>query len=177
MKKLKITISLIGVAVTILLMSLRYQCNKIKELKTELHNAKGKIDTVFVPKFYKPKPIPAKEITKPKKVEVFKQDTALRKAVQDSDIVIGVNLQPRKLFRPAKLVVDKITPQGFVYSNHYNATDLKSVSIDQTGNVKITTKKRNLYLKIGIPVAVFGTAGVILYKQNLPPFNNGFFRK
>jgi hypothetical protein len=161
---LQLSIVLVGI---ILIFGIEWQCNKINELKHELHNATGKTDTVYKNRYYKQEVIKKVYIEKPVTVIVYKPDTNLRKAVEDTDIVIHTYYEKGGLFRPAKLVVDKITPKGFVYSNSYNAGDLKSLEIDNTGNVSITRKRKRFILKIGIPIAVIGTGGYIIYKSKI----------
>ena len=151
----------------VLILGIEWQCNKINELKYELHNATGKTDTVYKNKYYEQEVIKKVYIEKPVTVIVYKPDTNFRKAVQDTDIVIHTYYRPGSLFRPAKLVVDKITPKGFVFSNSYKAGDLKSLEIDNTGNVSITRKRKHLVLKIGIPVAAIATGGFIIYKSKI----------
>ena len=158
---LQLSIVLAGI---ILIIGIEWQCNKINELKYELHNANGKTDTVYKNKYYKQEVIKEVYIEKPVKVIVYLPDTNLRKAVQDTDIVVHTSYRPGSLFRPAKLVVDKITPKGYVFSNSYNAGDLKSLEIDNTGNVSITRKGKYLIFKIGIPIALIGTGTYIYYK-------------
>ena len=138
-------------------------------LQNKLSNARHITDTVYVDKPYKVEVIKKEYVEIPVKVTVYKRDTVFRDLMEKSDIITGVHYTSGGLFSKPKLVLDKISPKGFVFSNEYNAPkELKNLTIDYKGNL---TTKPNIEFKVlkvgGITVVISAAAlgGYKLYKK------------
>jgi len=140
------TYGLIGLCLILLFLLLLKSC----ELeKTKQYAEANRVpDTVYVPKPYKVVVIQKQYIEKPVKVIVYLKDTTLRKQAERSDIITGIDFKRHNLFHKMDfLKVDKIDPQGIVFSNEYKLEPVREIKIDMTGNVQVK-KKRHLGLKI-----------------------------
>ena len=103
-------------------------------------------DTVFVPKPYKVVEIKKEYIEKPVKVLVYLKDTTLRKQAEHSDIITGINFKRHNLFNKMDFIkIDKINPQGLVFSNEYKVPPIRELKIDLNGNLQ--TKKKQYRLR------------------------------
>jgi hypothetical protein len=122
-------------------------------------------DTVFVPKPYKVVEIKREYIEKPVKVLVYLKDTTLRKQVEQSDIITGVNFKRHNLFNKMDFIkIDKINPQGLVFSNEYKVPPIRELKIDLNGNLQ-TKKKRYIGLKIIASAVVVGTTSYFIHRE------------
>lgn len=122
-------------------------------------------DTVYVPKPYKVVEIKKEYIEKPVKVFVYLKDTALRKQAEQSDIITGVNFKRRGLFQGSdQIKIDRITPQGIIFSNEYKLPPIKELQIDLNGNLKIK-KKRYIGLKILAGAVIVGTTSFFIHQE------------
>jgi hypothetical protein len=140
------TYGLVGLCLILLFLLLFKSC--------ELEKAKQYVevsrvpDTVYVSKPYKVVVIQKQYIEKPVKVIVYLKDTTLRKQAEHSDIITGIDFKRHNLFHKTDfLKVDKIDPQGIVFSNEYKLEPVREIKIDMAGNVQVK-KKRHLGLKI-----------------------------
>lgn len=114
-------------------------------------------DTVFVPKPYEVLKIKTKYVEVPKLVKAYAADSALRDTAEKRDIITGIRLNPRLI------KIDRINPQGIVFSNSYDLPAIRSLTIDGTGNLQVK-KKRKAGLKILGTAAAIG-AGFIIHNQ------------
>lgn len=137
----------------------------------ELENAKNTAernrvpDTVFVPKPYKVIVIKKEYIEKPVKVLVYLKDTTLRKQAEHSDIITGINFKRHNLFNKMDFIkIDKINPQGLVFSNEYKVPPIRELKIDLNGNLQ-TKKKRYIGLKIIASAVVVGTTSYFIHRE------------
>lgn len=122
-------------------------------------------DTVFVPKPYKVIEIKKEYIEKPVKVLVYLKDTALRKQVENSDIITGINFNRHNLFHKMDFIkIDKINPKGLVFSNEYEVPPVREIKIDMNGNLQ-TKKKRYRGLKIIASAVIIGTTAYFIHKE------------
>lgn len=122
-------------------------------------------DTIYVPKPYKVIEIKKEYIEKPVKVYVYQKDTVLRKQVEQSDIITGITFKPHNLFRKMDFIkVDRINPQGIVFSNEYQTPPVREIKIDLNGNVQVK-KKRYIGLKIFAGALVVGTTGYFIHRE------------
>ena len=137
----------------------------------ELEHAKNSVeknrvpDTVFVPKPYKVVEIKKEYIEKPVKVYVYLKDTTLRKKAEQSDIITGVNFKRHNLFQKMDFIkIDKINPQGLVFSNEYQVPPVREIKIDLNGNLQ-TKKKRYIGLKIIASAVIVGTTSYFIHRE------------
>lgn len=137
----------------------------------ELEHAKNSVennrvpDTVFVPKPYKVVDIKKEYIEKPVKVYVYLKDTTLRKKAEQSDIITGVNFKRHNLFHKMDFIkIDKINPQGLVFSNEYEVPPVREIKIDLDGNLQ-TKKKRYIGLKIIASAVIVGTTSYFIHRE------------
>ena len=122
-------------------------------------------DTVFVPKPYKVVEIKKEYIEKPVKVLVYLKDTALRQQAEHSDIITGINFKRHNLFRKLDFIkIDKINPQGLVFSNEYQVPPVREIKIDLNGNLQ-TKKKRHIGLKIIASAVIVGTTSYFIHQE------------
>lgn len=122
-------------------------------------------DTVFVPKPYKVVEIKKEYIEKPVKVYVYLKDTTLRKKAEQSDIITGVNFKRHNLFQKMDFIkIDKINPQGLVFSNEYQVPPVREIKIDLNGNLQ-TKKKRYIGLKIIASAVIVGTTSYFIHRK------------
>ena len=122
-------------------------------------------DTVFVPKPYKVIEIKKEYIEKPVKVLVYLKDTTLRKQAEQSDIITGINFKRHNLFNKMDFIkIDKINPQGLVFSNEYNVPPIRELKIDLNGNLQ-TKKKQHIGLKIIASAVVVGTTSYFIHRE------------
>ena len=122
-------------------------------------------DTVFVPKPYKVVEIKKEYIEKPVKVLVYLKDTTLRKQAEHSDIITGINFKRHNLFNKMDFIkIDKINPQGLVFSNEYKVPPIRELKIDLNGNLQ-TKKKRYIGLKIIASAVVVGTTSYFIHRE------------
>lgn len=122
-------------------------------------------DTVFVPKPYKVLEIKKEYIEKPVKVLVYLKDTTLRKQAEHSDIITGINFKRHNLFNKMDFIkIDKINPQGLVFSNEYKVPPIRELKIDLNGNLQ-TKKKRYIGLKIIASAVVVGTTSYFIHRE------------
>lgn len=122
-------------------------------------------DTVFVPKPYKVIEIKKEYIEKPVKVLVYLKDTTLRKQAEQSDIITGINFKRHNLFNKMDFIkIDKINPQGLVFSNEYKVPPIRELKIDLNGNLQ-TKKKRHIGLKIIASALVVGTTSYFIHRE------------
>ncbi len=122
-------------------------------------------DTVFVPKPYKVIEIKKEYIEKPLKVLVYLKDTTLRKQAEQSDIITGINFKRHNLFNKMDFIkIDKINPQGLVFSNEYKVPPIRELKIDLNGNLQ-TKKKRHIGLKIIASAVVVGTTSYFIHRE------------
>ena len=137
----------------------------------ELNRAKNKVektripDTVFVNKLYKVIEIQKEYIEKPVKVFVYLKDTTLRKKAEHSDIILGVDVKRKNLFSSMETIkIDKISPQGMVFSNEYQEPASREIKIDELGNMQVK-KKRFIKLKRITGIVLVGAAGFIIGRE------------
>ena len=137
----------------------------------ELEHAKNSVeknrvpDTVFVQKPYKVVEIKKEYIEKPVKVFVYLKDTALRKQAEHSDIITGINFKRHNLFNKMDFIkIDKINPQGLVFSNEYQVPPVREIKIDLNGNLQ-TKKKRYIGLKIIASAVIVGTTSYYIHRE------------
>lgn len=122
-------------------------------------------DTVFVPKPYKVIEIKKEYIEKPVKVLVYLKDTTLRKQAEQSDIITGINFKRHNLFNKMDFIkIDKINPQGLVFSNEYKVPPIRELKIDLNGNLQ-TKKKQHIGLKIIASAVVVGTTSYFIHRE------------
>lgn len=122
-------------------------------------------DTVFVPKPYKVVEIKKEYIEKPVKVLVYLKDTTLRKQAEHSDIITGINFKRHNLFNKMDFIkIDKINPQGLVFSNEYKVPPIRELKIDLNGNLQ-TKKKRYIGLKIIASAVIVGTTSYFIHRE------------
>ena len=122
-------------------------------------------DTVFVPKPYKVVEIKKEYIEKPVNVLVYLKDTTLRKQAEHSDIITGINFKRHNLFNKMDFIkIDKINPQGLVFSNEYKVPPVRELKIDLSGNLQ-TKKKRYIGLKIIASAVVVGTTSYFIHRE------------
>ena len=122
-------------------------------------------DTVFVPKPYKVLEIKKEYIEKPVKILVYLKDTTLRKQAEHSDIITGINFKRHNLFNKMDFIkIDKINPQGLVFSNEYKVPPVREIKIDLNGNLQ-TKKKRYIGLKIIASAVVVGTTSYFIHRE------------
>lgn len=122
-------------------------------------------DTVFVPKPYKVVEIKKEYIEKPVKVLVYLKDTTLRKQAEQSDIITGINFKRHNLFNKMDFIkIDKINPQGLVFSNEYKVPPIRELKIDLNGNLQ-TKKKQYIGLKIIASAVVVGTTSYFIHRE------------
>ncbi len=137
------------------------------ELEHEKNSvAKNRVpDTIFVPKPYKVLEIKKEYIEKPVKVFVYLKDTTLRKQVEHSDIITGIQFKRHTLFHKMDFIkIDKINPQGLIFSNEYNVEPVREIKIDLNGNLQ-TKKKRYIGLKIIASALIVGTTTYIIHRE------------
>lgn len=137
----------------------------------ELEHAKNSVeknrvpDTVFVPKPYKVVEIKKEYIEKPVRVLVYLKDTTLRKQAEQSDIITGINFKRHNLFQKMDFIkIDKINPQGLVFSNEYQVPPVREIKIDLNGNLQ-TKKKRYIGLKILASAVIVGTTSYFIHQE------------
>lgn len=94
-----------------------------------------------------------KEVTKPNHVLEFLPDTTTRKQVENATIITKVALF-NPLFKPKKLIINKIDTKGIVYETSYKIPFASTFQIDHKGDVKV---KKYRLLKI-----LVATAGISL---------------
>ena len=122
-------------------------------------------DTVFVPKPYKVVEIKKEYIEKPVKVLMYLKDTTLRKQAEQSDIITGINFKRHNLFNKMDFIkIDKINPQGLVFSNEYKVPPIRELKIDLNGNLQ-TKKKRYIGLKIIASAVFVGTTSYFIHRE------------
>ena len=122
-------------------------------------------DTVFVPKPYKVMEIKKEYIEKPVKVLVYLKDTTLRKEAEHTDIITGINFKRHNLFNKMDFIkIDKINPQGLVFSNEYQVPPVREIKIDLNGNLQ-TKKKRYIGLKIIASAVIVGTTSYFIHQE------------
>lgn len=99
------------------------------------------------------------------KVYVYLKDTILRKEAEHSDIITGIDIKHRNLFRSMDILkIDKITPLGIVLSSEYKLAPLRELKIDMNGNVEIKKKRFTKLKKIG-GILLIGAAGFVIGKE------------
>ncbi|MDO9186254.1 MAG: hypothetical protein Q7W13_09605 [Bacteroidia bacterium] len=137
----------------------------------ELEHAKNSVeknrvpDTVFVPKPYKVVEIKKEYIEKPVRVLVYLKDTTLRKQAEQSDIITGINFKRHNLFQKMDFIkIDKINPQGVIFSNEYHVPPVREIKIDLNGNLQ-TKKKRYIGLKIIASAVIVGTTSYFIHRE------------
>jgi hypothetical protein len=137
----------------------------------ELEHAKNSVekyrvpDTVFVPKPYKVVEIKKEYIEKPVRVLVYLKDTTLRKLAEHSDIITGIEFKRHNLFNKMDFIkIDKINPQGLVFSNEYKMPPIRELKIDLNGNLQ-TKKKRYIGLKIIASAVIIGTTSYFIHQE------------
>jgi hypothetical protein len=140
------TYSLMGLCLILLFLLLLKSCELEKAKK---HVEVSRVpDTVYVAKPYKVVVIQKQYIEKPVKVIVYLKDTTLRKQAERSEIITRIDFKRHNLFHKKDfLKVDKINPQGIVFSNEYNLEPVREIKIGLNGDVEVK-KKRHLGLKI-----------------------------
>lgn len=160
--KLK-TYSLVGLCLILFFLLLLKNC--------ELKNAKSRVeksrvpDTVFIPKPYKVTEIKKEYIEKPVKVYVYLKDTTLRKTLEKSDVVIGIAYKRHNLFQKLDFIkIDRITPNGSIFSNNYELQPVREFTIDLKGNLQ-SKRKRYTGLKIIAGVVMLGTASYFIHQE------------
>lgn len=122
-------------------------------------------DTVFIRKPYKVVEIKKEYIEKPVKVYVYLKDTTLRKQAEQSDIITGVNFKRHNLFHKMDFIkIDRINPQGLVFSNEYKVPPVREIKIDLNGNLQ-TKKKRYIGLKIIASAVIVGTTSYYIHRE------------
>jgi len=122
-------------------------------------------DTVFVPKPYKVVEIKKEYIEKPVRVLVYLKDTTLRKRAEHSDIITGIDFKRHHLFQKIDFIkIDKINPQGLVFSNEYQVPPIRELKIDLNGNLQ-TKKKRYIGLKILVSAVIVGTTSYFIHQE------------
>ena len=77
-----------------------------------------------------------KEITKPNHVLEFLPDTTTRKEVEKTSIITKVSLF-NPLFKPKKLIVNKIDTKGVVFESVYKIPFASTFVIDHDGDVRV----------------------------------------
>ena len=123
------------------------------------------IDTVYIKKPYKVVEIKKEYIEKPVKVFVYLKDTTLRKQVEHSDIITGIDFKHHDLFHKLDFIkIDKINPKGLVFSNEYEVPVVRELKIDLNGNLQ-TKKKRFVGLKIIASAVIVGTTAYFIHKE------------
>lgn len=157
------TYGLVGLCLILLFLLLFKSC-ELEKAKQMAENNRVP-DTIYVPKPYKVIEIKKEYIEKPVKVYVYPKDTALRKQAEQSDIITGVVFKPHNLFRKMDFIkVDRINPQGIIFSNEYQTAPLREIKIDLNGNIQVK-KKRHIGLKIIASALVVGTTGYFIHQQ------------
>ncbi|MHB8260474.1 MAG: hypothetical protein ACYDCN_17305 [Bacteroidia bacterium] len=122
-------------------------------------------DTVYIHKIHKVVEIKKEYIEKPIKVYVYLKDTMLRKEAEHSDIITGIDIKHRNLFRSMDILkIDKVTPLGIVLSSEYKLAPLRELKIDMNGNVEIKKKRFTKLKKIG-GILLIGAAGFVIGKE------------
>lgn len=124
-----------------LLIILLFQKCRYAKLEKEFLEFVPKTDTVFVKKPYEVIKTETRYIEKPVYVKVFQKDTTLRKEAEKSDIITAVEIQPKEIR------IDRITPQGIVFSNQYDMPAYREIKIDNLGNLQVK-KKRRIFSKL-----------------------------
>lgn len=161
------TYSLLGLCVILLFLSLFKSC-EVQQLKQDAENhpvVNSIPDTVFVSKPYKVVEIKTKYIEKPVKVLVYLKDTILRKQVEHSNIITGINFKPHHFFQKMDFIkIDKITPSGIALSNEYEVPPIRELNIDLNGNLQ-TKKKRYIVVKIIASAVIIGTASYFIHQE------------
>ena len=156
------TYGLIGLCFILLFLLLFKSCELEKAKQLAEDNRVP--DTVFIPKPYKVVEIKKEYIEKPVKVLVYMKDTSLRQQAEHSDIITGVDFKRHNIFRKLDLItIDKINPQGIVFSNQYQVSPIKELRIDLNGNLQ-TKKKRYIGLKIMAGIIASGATVYFIHK-------------
>ncbi len=154
---------LVGLCLILLFLLLFKSCELEKAKQIAENNRVP--DTVFVPEPYKVVEIKKEYIEKPVKVYVYLKDTTLRKKAEQSDIITGVNFKRHNLFQKMDFIkIDKINPQGLVFSNEYQVSPVREIKIDFNGNLQ-TKKKRYIGLKIIAGVVIVGTTSYFIHQE------------
>ena len=157
------TYGLIGLCLILLFLLLFKSCELEKAKQLAENNRVP--DTVFVPKPYKVVEIKKEYIEKPVRVLVYLKDTALRKRAEHSDIITGIDFKRHNLFHKMDFIkIDKINPQGLVFSNEYQMPPIRELKIDLNGNLQ-TKKKRFVGLKIIASAVIVGTTAYFIHKE------------
>lgn len=153
---------LIGLCLILLCLLLFKSC-ELKKAKQVAENNRVP-DTIFISKPYKVVEIEKEYIEKPVKVLVYMKDTALRQQVEQSDIITGIHFKRHNIFHKLDFIkIDKIDPQGIVFSNQYQVPPIKELKIDLNGNLQIK-KKRYIGLKIVAGIIASGTTVYFINK-------------
>jgi len=98
-----------------------------------------------------------KEVTKPNHVLEFLPDISTRKEVEKTSIITKVSLF-NPLFKPKKLIVNKIDTKGIVYESVYKIPFASTFVIDHDGDVKV---KKYRVLKILVGVAALSLTSYV----------------
>ena len=96
---------------------------------------------------------------------VYLKDTTLRKLAEHSDIITGIEFKRHNLFNKMDFIkIDKINPQGLVFSNEYKMPPIRELKIDLNGNLQ-TKKKRYIGLKIIASAVIIGTTSYFIHQE------------
>ncbi len=157
------TYSLIGLCLILFFLLLLKNC--------ELKNANNTVeatrvpDTVFVSKPYKVIEIKKEFIEKPVKVYVYLKDTFLRRQLEKSDIITGVEFKSHNIFQKLDFIkIDRITPNGSIFSNKYELQPVREFKIDFGGKLQ-SKRKRHRGLKIVAGIVMVGTASYFIHQE------------
>jgi hypothetical protein len=157
------TYGLIGLCLILFFLLLFKSC-ELEKAKQFAENNRVP-DTVFVPKPYKVVEIKKEYMEKPVRVLVYLKDTALRKQAEQSDIITEINFKRHNLFHKMDFIkIDRINPQGLVFSNEYQVPPVREIKIDLNGNLQ-TKKKRFVGLKIIASAVIVGTTAYFIHKE------------
>lgn len=101
-----------------------------------------------------------KEVTKPNHVLEFLPDTTIRKQVENATIITKVALF-NPLFKPKKLIINKIDTKGIVYETTYKIPFASTFQIDHKGDVKV---KKYRVLKFLVATTAISLVSFVTYK-------------
>lgn len=157
------TYGLVGLCFILLFLLLFKSCELDKAKQVAEINRIA--DTVYVSKPYKVVEIKKEYIEKPVKVLVYLKDTALRQQAEHSDIITGIDFKRHNLFHKLDFIkIDKMNPQGIVFSNQYQVPPIRELTIDLNGNLQ-TKKKRYIGLKIAAGIIVSGATAYFIHYE------------
>lgn len=122
-------------------------------------------DTFYVKQPYKVEVL--KEVEKPVKIYIYRTDTVLREKIEHADLILKVEYKRNFLYKDLSfLKVDKISKQGVITSNYYNAANAKGIKIFADGKTEVQ-KRKFIIPKILVGV----TAGTILAYTGIKAYN------